>query len=160
MKKVIEIQIPEGYDDAVFDQKTNEIKFVKNDTKPRSWEEYREQVYNTKSFVAIIESCDGCFINRNRGEIPLISEFNTKEEAQAVIAFCKLIQLRDAWLGNWKPDWNDNTTRKFTIFCKRGVPTKDYSYTFQHILAFPTQKMCDEFLETFRGLIEEAKSLL
>ena len=132
----------------------------KKDSKPRSWEEYRKQVYNTPSFVAIIESSYGCFIDRNRGETPLISEFNTEKEAKAVVALCKLIQLRDAWWGDWKPDWRDNGTRKFIIFCEKGVPVKSYNYTYQRTLAFPTEKMCDEFLDTFRDLIEEAKTLI
>ena len=152
MKKTITINIPEGYDDAVFNKETNEIKFVKKDTKPRSWDEYRKQVRNIFCFSIDIAGTEGCIVKRNRRGNPFVNEFNTEEEAKAVVALCKLIQLRDAWWGDWKPDWSDNNVPKYGI-CNE-------LYCYNKILVFPTAEMRDEFLNTFRDLIEEAKSLL
>ena len=131
----------------------------KKNSKPRSWEEYREQVHNTSSFSIGLATLDGCVIEGNRGEIPCVGEVNTEEEAKAVIALCKLIQLRDAWWGNWKPDWKD-TNYKYVIEGQSNeISTKCYVYTHR-LLSFPTQQMRDEFLDTFRDLIKEAKLLL
>ena len=130
----------------------------KQDNKPRSWEEYREQVRNTPCF-AISVAEEGRAIKRNRGGNPFVNEFNNKEEAKAVITLCKLIQLRDAWWGDWKPNWED-TNKKFTIFCDRDILVRGTNYSYQRVLAFPTQEMCIDFFETFHDLIEGAKPLL
>ena len=133
----------------------------KKNNKPRSWEEYCEQVRNTSSFSISLATLDGCIIEGNRGEVPCVGEVNTEEEAKAVIALCKLIQLRDAWWGDWRPNWHDLNTKKYCISIDKGHQIyKVYYSTYQKILAFPTQEMRDEFLGTFRDLIEEAKSLL
>ena len=131
----------------------------KQDAKPRSWEEYCEQVQNTPCYAIGITSVAGYVIERNREDVPFVNDVNTEEEAKAVIALCKLIQLRDAWWEDWKPNWDD-TNKKFTIFCDRDILVWGTNYSYQRVLAFPTQEMRDEFLGTFRDLIEEAKSLL
>ena len=158
MEKTIKIQIPEGYDDVKFNKETNQIEFVKKDTKPRSWEEYREQVRNTPCFAISIAE-EGRAIKRNREGVPFINEVNAEEEAKAVIALCKLIQLRDAWWGDWKPDWN-SPDWKFIICVESNKIRKASLCYSNHCLAFPTEKMRDDFLETFHDLIEEAKTLL
>lgn len=160
MKKVIEIQIPEGYDDVVFDKETNGIKFIKKDAKPRSWEKHLKQVCNTPCYAIDILSKDGRIIVRNRELCPQVNEFNTEEEAKAVVALCKLIQLRDAWWGNWKPDWENIREQKYCVCVECGKIIIGGWGTYNKVLAFPTQEMRDTFLETFRDLIEEAKPLL
>ena len=132
----------------------------KKDSKPRSWEEYCKQVYYTPCFSIGIGTYDGYVIERNRENVPFVNDVNTEEEAKAVVALCKLIQLRDAWWGDWKPDWMNDGTSKYVILCEKGVPTKCYNHTCQRILTFPTEYMRDEFFDTFRDLIEEAKPLL
>ena len=118
-------------------EKAKELGLLK-DTKPRSWEEYCN---NTK---------------RNAYDY---DEFSSREESMAFIAFGKLIQLRDAWLGNWKPDWDEVYT-KYTIVNARGRIELNTATFNSRVLAFPTEKMATEFLETFRDLIEEAKMFL
>ena len=157
MEKTIKIQIPEGYDDAVFDKETNEIKFVKKDTRPRSWEEYCKIVCHTNCYRAA--SYNGIVICHNRLNQPNFNEFNTKEQAKAFIALGKLIQLRDAWWGDWKPDWTVESN-KYTIQVYYNEIATSFSSLRNRVLAFPTPEMRDEFFKTFRDLIEEAKSLL
>ena len=118
-------------------EKAKELGLLK-DTKPRSWEEYCN---NTK---------------RNTYDY---DEFFSREESMAFIAFGKLIQLRDAWCGNWKPDWDEVYT-KYTIVNARGRIELNTATFNSRVLAFPTEKMATEFLETFRDLIEEAKMFL
>lgn len=65
-----------------------------------------------------------------------------------MLALCQLLVCRNAWwkqLG-WKPDWDDETTKKYCINAQ--------------ILAFPTKDTATKFFYTFRDLIEEAKELL
>lgn len=65
-----------------------------------------------------------------------------------MLALCQLLVCRNAWwkqLG-WKPDWNDETTKKYCINAQ--------------ILAFPTKDTATKFFYTFKDLIEEAKELL
>jgi hypothetical protein len=131
----------------------------KKESKPRSWEEYRKQVCNTSCFSIGIVEKEGRVIETNREGCPQVNEVNTKEEAKAIVALCKLIQLRDAWWGDWKPDWTDMSC-KFTVYCDKGILAKCVKYSYQSVFAFPSQKMCDEFLETFHDLLEEAKPLL
>lgn len=159
MEKSIKIEIPEGYDDAVFDKETNEIKFVKKDTKPRSWEEYCEQVQNTHCYAIDILSKAGRVIERNRGEAPFVNDVNSKKEAKAVIALCKLIQLRDVWCDKWKPNWGDDDL-KYAICGYSNIIIESVNVHTHALLAFPTAALRDDFLKTFRDIIEEAKPLL
>ena len=72
------------------------------------------------------------------------------------------IVCRNAWwkqLG-WKPDWTDRTVYYYCITNYNGIidmPT----YRLQNmILAFPSEDIANQFLDTFRDLIEEAMELL
>ncbi len=109
------------------------------DDKPRSWEGYCN---NTKR--NIYEYCD----------------FSSREENLAFIALGKLIQLRDAWWGDWKPDWHINSQCKYTIEVGENRIDKMQVSSINAILVFPTQEMRDDFLGTFRDLIEKAKMFL
>lgn len=118
-------------------KKAKELGLLK-DTKPRSWEEYCN---NTK---------------RNTYDY---DEFSSREESIAFIALGKLIQLRDTWYGNWKPDW-DEVYAKYTIVNTKGRIRVSTTIFTSRVLAFPTEEMATEFLETFSDLIEEAKMFL
>ena len=76
-------------------------------------------------------------------------------------ALCQLLVCRNAWwkkLG-WKPDWKSPEEKYCIYHSCDGVGWKNYTYDCR-ILAFPTPEVRDEFLDTFRDLIEEAKELL
>ncbi len=155
--KNLTINIPEGYDDAILEG--NEIKFIKKDDKPKSWEEYCETVKNTQAFRMYLYDSEQ-IMSGSRGDRPYIGEFNSEEEAKAVVALCKLIQLRDAWWGDWKPDWSDGNVPKYGICNGYNNIGTDQWYNYNRILVFPSKEMRDEFFETFRDLIVEAKPLL
>lgn len=78
-----------------------------------------------------------------------------------ILALCQLLVCRNAWweqLG-WKPDWNSEN-EKYCIECQCGkIACNEYATT-NKILTFPTPKNRNQFLETFRDLIEEARELL
>ena len=158
--KNITINIPEGYDDVRFNEKTHDIEFIKEDNKPRSWREYCLKMRDTECFRAAFVHDEGSVYKRNRLHYPQFNEFNTEEEAKAFIALGELIQLRDAWWGDWRPDWNDADVKKYGICNGYNNISTDQWYNYNRILVFPTAEMRNDFLKTFRDLIEEAKSLL
>ncbi len=115
------------------------------DTKPRSWEEYCES--RMGGYCA-------CFPTDN------YDMFASQEEAEAFHALGKLIQLRDAWWDGWKPDWGDDKQDKYCIVPHRKRVDKELHFVKPYILAFPTEDMRDDFLDTFGDLIEQAKMFL
>lgn len=126
------------------------------DNKPHSWEEY---------IGACNENTESCTNASNLDTDDryrawrFYDTFNSPEEAKAFCALGKLIQLRDAWWGEWKPDWS-NDEDKYHVCIMVDEICIDKAIHIQHVLAFPTKEMATDFLKTFRDLIEEAKMFL
>lgn len=154
-QKTITIDIPEGYNDLIFNKDTNKIEFIKTNSRPKSWEEYCEQIKNTKCYT---NTCDS-ISSYNRTSISEYNEFNTKEEAQAFAALGKLIQLHKSWVKDWKPDWEDNSNKYIIKAYVNKIHTSSSVYS-NSILSFPIKTLCVEFFDTFKDLIEEAKLFL
>lgn len=123
------------------------------DTKPRSWREYDAAMDNGRYrageavMFSIVESV-----------------FPTKEEAIAFAALCRLIHLRDAWWGEWRPNWEDGDGDIYVIYYNGDlgevIVNQIETCLNSRTLAFPTEEMATDFLETFRDLIEQAKMFL
>ena len=125
------------------------------DDKPRSWEEYAIRRCKTENFFSStgVNDDDG-------GEyICDYDIFNSMDEAEAFCALGKLIQLRDAWWGDWRPDWNKDA-EKFNIYYALNKCHIDVSVNVCYTLSFPTKEMATDFLSTFRYLIEQSKMFL
>jgi hypothetical protein len=84
----------------------------------------------------------------------------TVHEAKALAAFSKLLKLRRDWIGEWEPDWTNENICKFVIVYVDKYIKINVRNVSAKSLSFPTQQMAHEFLETFRDLIEEAKTLI
>jgi prolyl oligopeptidase PreP (S9A serine peptidase family) len=84
----------------------------------------------------------------------------TVHEAKALAAFSKLIKLRRDWIGEWEPDWEDIDASYGVIWINKNKLQANAACTPARSLSFPTEKMAQEFLETFSDLIEEAKILI
>lgn len=164
MEKEIKINVPDGYEIDKENSTFECIKFkpIKNKL-PKTWEEYckthprkREESWLDKmSKIEVICNTEGCYRDsvRDKNLLP------NSQYAEAMLALCQLIQLRDCYNDGWVPDWT-NCYDKYVIY-----PTKDYIITgintaICRILAFKTEKLRDEFLNNFRDLIEIAKPLL
>ena len=83
-------------------------------------------------------------------------------QEKEMVALGKLLICRNAWwqqLG-WKPDWKNCSTVKHCIQPFSEKIDKSTNRTGSVVLAFPTIEIRDQFLETFRDLIEEVKELL
>ena len=161
--KELKITIPEGQEiDWQESAKQEKIVFKKKeDTKPKSWEEYCcQQQTNCK---------EGYCINTVTSEIQEINwglctcswktVLPSKELAEAFLAMMQLMSLRQAWIGDWKPDWKNPDIKKWCIIfeCELKV---SYFYSNSRALSFPSKEMAEDFMDCFRDLLEIAKPLL
>lgn len=137
------------------------VTFREKDRKlPKTWEEVCEN-YLIKAGEAYIR--DDCGVdNVNRGKRCNITDRNIlpdRATAEAVLALCQLIQLRNAYNGDWVPDWVCHCHNYVIEFdggyidlCIRGTVSSSPLY-------FKSRELCDEFLRNFRPLIEKLKPL-
>lgn len=119
---------------------------------PKTWDEFIENKSpNLRCFNALTQAFYSCF--------------KDEEEADAYIAFGKLIQLRDEYWridGDWKPTYLNNVIRLSKIdeyYCEKYhiIHPFDTNGTICWILTFRTDEIRDEFYNNFKDLIEKAK---
>lgn len=106
-----------------------------------SWDEYETEM---KRLTDIEVVWDG---------MPTISE------SEAFVALGKLIHLRDAWWGKWKPNWN-NIDTKHTLVNSNGTVIVNTASRNSRILSFPTVEMAESFYHCHTELINKAKMFL
>ena len=164
--KELKITIPENHEiDWKESAKQEKIVFKKKDTKPRSWEEYCE---NHRGGFAFISTCSRVSVTEVKypsNELLKLDPENSKhvlpskELTEAFLAMMQLMSLRQAWIGNWEPDWKNPDTKKWCIIfeCELKV---SYFYSNSRALSFPTREMAEDFMNCFRDLLEIAKPLL
>lgn len=135
-------------------KKLNLLK--EKDNRVRSWKEFKEKYINDTGHVYIEE-----LKYTQATSIPLyIADQLTSHEAKALAAFSKLLKLRRDWIGEWEPDWTIPTILKWNLMVNYNTVSVVSYQTLRHSFSFPTEQMAKEFLETFRDLIEEAKTLI
>jgi hypothetical protein len=154
-----EITLPDGW---VIDKQIGN-KLILKESKPElldTWEKCFEKL-NSKHTLGYINP-NSIFIHFfGRTET---SSFNAKafpeEYAKPMLALMQLLVCYKAWIGDWKPDWEDVNSRKYCIYSKCDEILTTTTITIQHTLAFPTSDIRDKFLEIFKDLIGQAKPLL
>ena len=152
------INITEGFEIDKEQSTERQIVLRKIDNRARSWEEYCKKMEGKSSYYY-----DGLFekVKSSKfGSSPLLAEFEDKEDIEVLVAFCKLFHLRRDWVGEWKPDWKNKKQWKFSIVSDTDKIEKGIGRTLSRSLSFPTEEMRDEFIETFKDLLENAKPLL
>ena len=128
---------------------------------PNTWEEFVKN-YPIKT--------GECFIDEHGHAIEYFGKRQTRlkcekttlpsiEYAEAIIALCQLIQLRNCYNEGWEPDWTDNEF-KYELYAARNEICKDEGRVYHHVLSFKTAELRDKFFNNFRDLIETAKILL
>ena len=123
--------------------------------RPTSWEEYKDN--SDVNFC----KCAAVFDTHKSGiRRRYYDTFNSEDEAKAFCALGKLIQLRDAWWGDWRPDWEAGNKKMYCIDTEKNKVCVSITSTFNYILVFPSKEMCRDFLDKFRDLIEQAKMFL
>lgn len=117
-------------------------KWYFSNGRPMSWEEYCEQ-------NPIKE--DDRYVGSNGERCTTMS----KDLCKAFLAYMKLIHLRNAWVKDC-----DKTACCFKIKSQKDGITDGACPYFENGLSFPTRTMADEFMDTFKDLLEIAKPLL
>ena len=154
--KELKITIPEGYEIDKDNSTFEKIVFKKKNTKPRSWKEYLE--LNTGFDGAGIDwNCGGVQTTglHHRGKAIVPTHL-----AQPFIAMMQLMSLRQAWIGDWKPNW---TCGHSDNYCIIGAGDRFEMCIFRQCgraLSFPTKEMTEDFMNTFKDLLEIAKPLI
>ena len=128
---------------------------------PKSWEEFCE-MFPKHGSIFYIDSVSEI------KEIKLVYEkrfvdedkttFSDHATAEAVLALCQIIQLRNCYNGDWAPDYKTAET-KWTIEFESYNIVKNTTKGWPCILTFKTEELRDEFLRNFRDLIEKLKPL-
>lgn len=117
----------------------------KNDV-PRTWEEYCSTI-KKGYYIDTHSNIYNAIYNQGEADFDMARNvLPTKEMAEAFLAMMQLMSLRQAWIKDWKPEWNDETTYKFRSCHK--------------VFSFPTEEMAEDFLKCFKDLIEKAKILI
>ena len=118
--------------------------------KPMSWEEYCEQnpiKDDIHHYIDIIP-----LLGRGRGGASADIHAMSKDLCEAFLAYMKLIQLRNAWA----KDGDENLCRIVW------APNRGFWCTRcgHNGLSFSTEAIGEEFINTFKDLLEEAKPLI
>ena len=130
---------------------------------PKSWEEFCEMYTVPFAFRPKCDPLDNRRITTQVNIQSVMADFTEDPEiSDALVALIKLIQLRNAYNGDWVPDWKDLTEQKFSIeftALSDDFVTKKIKYQHASQLYFKSKELCDEFLRNFRPLIEKLKPL-
>ena len=83
----------------------------------------------------------------------------TKELAEEILQFIQLSQCYYRYVGDWKPDWTQNTFKYVIRVFRNSVECENYQNT-NHFFTFPTEQMRNEFFNNFKDQLEKCKSLI
>lgn len=163
--KEMKLEIPEGCEvDKIETQDSHiVVTFKEKERKlPKNWEEFCEMYpVNPDKEVYIGSSSEFREVVRVNERLESVDRnvLPDRATAEAVLALCQLIQLRNCYNGDWVPDWTDGLS-KYVIQLDGGRFVKyDWYGTASSPLYFKTIKLRDEFLHNFRPLIEKLKPL-
>lgn len=136
---------------------------------PKSWEDFTKNniiegytIYSDDKMIEVpnIQYVKSTSKNKNRY---FTDVFPTESLAKASLALSQLLQLRNAWWGDWNPYGAKNVKDiKYSIIYNQDL--KDLSvennYSFNRVFVFETKELAKDFLETFEELLVEAKELI
>ena len=143
---------------TVWQQRHKEyIQWYNEDSRPTTWEEYCRQNPIKAGEGYIDELSDINFYEKSRkreedDDVNVMPEYL----CEAFLAYMKLIQLRNAWVKDCENGDKDGYL-KIVYTEERGFY---YVYLGKTGLSFPTSSMAEEFINTFKDLLEVAKPLL
>lgn len=128
---------------------------------PKSWEEFCEKFPIKKGECSIGAHSDIIEEENEfcRKQLRDRNVYPDRATAEAVLALCQLIQLRNCYNGDWVPDWNDNTPKESIEFYREEIINAEYYKCSCSPLYFKTAELRDEFLRNFRDLVEKLKPL-
>jgi hypothetical protein len=151
-----EIVIPDGW---VIDKQIGNKLILKEDNNVlNDW---------TKCYKKLLSEGELCYINKvsdldyDSPENSPICWTNTfpKKYEHPMFALMQLLTCYQAWVGDWKPDWDDCHPHYVITVIQNQLVRESY-ISANKLLAFPTEEMCDDFFHAFKDLLEDAKPLL
>ena len=89
-----------------------------------------------------------------------IPNLDTAKYKDAFEALEQLVHLRDAWNGDWRADWKNESDKYCIIFIKDKKMITSSITTCSCVLNFKDRGLAEKFAEQFKDLIHEAKELL
>lgn len=134
-----ELSIPEGYELDLEKSEKGKIVLKAKCGLPKSIEEVDDRQWYIDSFGNVQHGDEG-ILTRNH--------VSTTARAEAWITFMQLVELRDAWNGDWEADWNDNNF-KYVIYFSGVDWRKKTTQYWPDVFHFRTAELRDKFLETF-----------
>ena len=132
---------------------------------PKSWEEFcemypcSEKEYFISTLSEIVPRIEDERCSNKRHNVIDRSNLPDRATAEAVLALCQLIQLRDCYNGDWVPDWGDETEPKYCIDFSFGNICNGVNCISPALLYFKSEELRNKFLRYFRPLIEKLKPL-
>ena len=154
MEKELKIEVPKGYEIDKEKSTFEKIVFKKVEDPfsklPKTWEEYCKRAKDYTSYY--VDPIDDNTYETKFSKF--YNEFSTKERAKQYIALGRLLQLRDYWVGGWKPNLPINPA--FAV--KNNKVVNLIRITLP--LTFPTKEMAEEFKDCFEDLIKQAYPLV
>lgn len=161
MEKEIKINVPDGYE---IDKENSTFECIKLKPivkeLPKTWEEYCK-THPIRRNEAFIDGSSGIHI-MDDGYRDIVDDkkvLPNKKYAEAMVALCQLIQLRDCYNDGWIPDWT-KVYDKHVIYTMKDQIYRGVNAGTCRILAFKTEELSNEFLNNFKDLIEIAKPLI
>ena len=156
-----EIILPDGWE--VKEVKGNKIILGEADKKglPKTWEECA-RIVNDVELIDIDSEVEGYAIDDfDEGPIDAERKILPAGMGKSMLALCQLLVCRNAWWKSlvWTPNWEKPDEKHCIVYVGNQIGKQVKSYE-SCILAFPTYELRNQFLKTFRDLIEEAKELL
>lgn len=150
-----EITLPKGWEVDKIENGKIVLKESKKEL-PKTWKECCELVKEKECVT------NNSFIRKIDFDIITDNEQNSlpKGLGKPMLALCQLLVCREIYRQGWKPDYNDECSKKYSIESNNEVITKNIHYTTSKVLSFQSPEITDEFLKNFRDLIEEAKELI
>lgn len=159
--KELKIEVPEGYEidkeKSTFEKivfKPLEIKY------PKTWKECMNKLNNSKTKFCYITSASELYESYSYPKDT--TGYNTlpsKEIAEKFLILQKLYTCRQAYIEDWKPDW-DSYEPKYIIKAEGDMIFVDSFYSTIRKFSFPTFEMANKFLKNFKSDLEFVKDLL
>lgn len=132
------------------------LKWYNTTGRPTTWEEYCEQNPIKEGECCINRYSDCSELDPDERHANTDANVMSKDLCEAFIAYMKLIQLRNAWVKDCENDDEDEYL-KIVYTEERGFYDVRLGKTG---LSFPISAMAEEFVNTFKDLLEVAKPLI
>lgn len=151
--EVDKIETQEGFVVVTYKKKERKL--------PKSWKEFCDMFPNKEGEFLLSDNSDIYEYTKSverdyKCDKNLLPDRAT---AEAVLALCQLIQLRNCYNGDWVPDWKDDDMTKYVLDFRKGyLEATDYIGAMSP-LYFKSEELRDEFLRNFLPLTEKLKPL-